>query len=288
MNLKKELSVAKELAKEAGKVILNLQNTTKVSFKANGEGPVTEADLEADKIIYKGLKKVFQDDQIITEESYLTGTVIPKKGRLWLIDPIDGTSDYIRGGSDFACMIGLIIDGIPRLGVIFQPKTNSLWWGLNARGLSNAQFKTQAQKIAAGSEIIDLNIENKELKNQGPIVAVSKSHPTIFIDFVMHELKATKVIKKGSVGLKIALIAEGKADFYLIGTRKIKLWDTCAPAAILLAAGGVIKTVFGENLEFSNEVSHGVHIYASTRSCEAFVKAPLEAAIAQWKKAKKG
>jgi 3'-phosphoadenosine 5'-phosphosulfate (PAPS) 3'-phosphatase len=88
-----------------------------------------------------------------------------------------------------------------------------------------------------------------------------------------------KHVIKGSVGLKATLIAERNADFYISGSRKIKMWDTCAPAAIFWAAGGIITALEGESLEFSGPVAHGHGICMVTPSCEPWLRPRLDDAI---------
>src|SRR5262245_31206906 len=115
-DMQEELRIATKAARLAGQAILSVKNKGPVRFKEKDEGPVTEADFAADKIIDQELRKAFPNDLIISEESADLSLTVPTKGRVWLVDPMDGTSDFVLGGDDFSVMIGLLIDGVPSLG----------------------------------------------------------------------------------------------------------------------------------------------------------------------------
>ncbi len=276
--LSKELALAQKLAKDAGKLVLDLQKTATVSQKPKNEGPVTNADLLADEFLCQELKKAFPSDQIISEESYHSNIILPQKGRVWYIDPIDGTSDYVRQGKDYAVMIGLSIDHQPTLGVVYQPRTNTLW-----RGMINSK-KILSQRVDDNQQVVDLNIIDRHLPEDGPIIVISRNHPSKFVDYFAKELKASKIIKKGSLGLKLTLIADGEADFYVTSSRKMKLWDSCAPGAILRAAGGKLCAITGEELYFSDHISHRIPLFAASPNCNHWFKTTFTQALENWTK----
>jgi 3'(2'), 5'-bisphosphate nucleotidase len=270
--LELELKIAEQLAREAGAQSLLLQHLGVLRHKDNFEGPITQGDLVADEIIRKGLREHFPQDQIITEETFEPESPVPSKGRVWFVDPIDGTKDYAAGGPEYAVMIGLAADSIPQIGVVFEPATQTLW--RSKPGL--------AERIEADGQTYLLDIRERSVPKAGPILVVSHSHPSLFVDFLAKNLPASKILKKSSVGLKIALIADGKADAYITAAKHIKLWDTCAPTAILNAAGGALKSIQGQNLVFGGNIQHGIEIIATTPHAEIWLSSRIQGVIKEW------
>ncbi len=270
--LETELNIAEALAREAGTQALLLQNQGVLRHKDNFEGPITQGDLVADQIIRQGLHKHFSKDTVITEETFEPNSPIPTTGRVWFVDPIDGTIDYAAGGQEFAVMIGLAIDGVPRVGVVFEPATQTLW-----------RAKPQlAERVDRNGQAFKLDICAKPVPKDGPVLAISHSHPSLFVDFLAQKLPASKIIKKSSVGLKIALIADGKADAYITSAKRIKLWDTCAPTAILNAAGGALRSLQGQKLVFGGTIQHGIEIIGTTPHAEAWLSKRIPGVIEEW------
>lgn len=270
--LELELKIAEHLARKAGEKAIQLQHLGVLREKENSEGPLTQGDLVADQLICEGLKKHFPYDKIITEESFEPGTEVPTTGRVWFVDPIDGTSEYAAGGPEYAIMIGLAIDSMPQLGVVFEPATQALWRA--KPGL--------AERLDTNGWVHRLDIRQRPVPQDGPVLVVSRSHPSIFIDFLVQKLPASKIIKKSSVGLKIALIADGEADAYITAAQHIKLWDTCAPAAILNASGGALKSIRGRNLVFGGSIQHGIEIIATTPHAEIWLSSRIQGVIEEW------
>jgi 3'(2'), 5'-bisphosphate nucleotidase len=279
MQLQEELRVAENLAREAGALVVKMRATSPATYKENGEGPVTDADKSADILIRAGLHAAFPEDSIITEESYTTAQSLPESGRCWFVDPIDGTTDYVNGGDDFSVMIGLAIDGVASVGVVFQPSSNLLW-----RGIFSLDSESLSERVDRLGEIARLDVSQKPVPKAGPVAAVSRNHPSRFVDFVVKELHASAVIPKGSVGLKLALIADKIADFYVSGSRRIKLWDTCAPHAILAAAGGLVEALDHTALVYNRNIAHGKELLCATPSCAALIRPKLEDALKHYKR----
>ncbi|MEI6805406.1 MAG: 3'(2'),5'-bisphosphate nucleotidase CysQ [Myxococcaceae bacterium] len=267
-----ELTIAEALARQAGKTALSLQHLGALRYKDNFEGPVSQGDLVADQLIREGLQKHFPDDFVITEETYVPGAEIPSTGRVWFVDPIDGTIDYVAGGTEYSVMIGLAINGIPQLGVVFEPATQTLW-----------KAKPElAERIDSNGQVHKLDIRANSVPDTGPVLAMSHSHPSLFVDFLAKNLPVSKIIKKSSVGLKIALITDGLADVYMTSARRIKLWDTCAPAAILNASGGALKSIHGQTLFFGGSIQHGIEIIATTPHAEIWLSGRIQRVIEKW------
>ncbi|MES2504832.1 MAG: 3'(2'),5'-bisphosphate nucleotidase CysQ [Myxococcota bacterium] len=272
MTLSIELKIAEQLARQAGERALKLQHLGVARYKDNFEGPVTEGDLQADQIICEGLKQSFPDDLIISEESYVAGSLVPEAHRIWFIDPIDGTKDYAAGGAEYSVMIGLCINNQPVLGIVFEPATGILW---RTDGES-------AERVEADGSIHSLNVQLRQISATGPTLAASHHHRSEFLDFLESSLPISKIIQKSSVGLKIALIVDGKADAYISSGRRIKLWDTCAPVAILIASGGVFKTIQGNTPDYMGPIQHGIEISAATPHASLWLADRLQKVIEQW------
>lgn len=267
-----EQKIAEQLARKAGQQALLLQNLGVLKYKDNSEGPVTQGDITADLLIREGLRQHFPDDLIITEETFRPEDPVSATGRVWFVDPIDGTIDYAAGGQEYAVMIGLAIDGIPQVGVVFQPATQTLW---RAGPLSS-------ERIGPNGKAQVLDIRDKIVPKSGPVLVLSHSHPSMLIDFLIQKLPVSKIIQKSSVGLKITMIADGEADIYMTSAKRIKLWDTCGPAAILNASGGALKSLQGLPLVFSGNIRHGIEIVATTPHADSWLSSRIQGVIEEW------
>ena len=243
-DLSADLALATSLGRAAASAILEVKAEARSSTQVKSDqSPVTLADLTADRLIRAGLAST--GDVVVTEESW-TDARMPANGRVWIIDPVDGTEDFVAGRDDYVVQIGLVLDGLPRLGVICQPETGRLWRGVVGQGFCE-RFD--------GDVVTRLSLPVDGVFDGAPRVAASISHPSAFVDFVVVELGGV-VVPIGSVGLKIGAMVDGRADAYLTASKRIKVWDTCAPAAVLLAAGGVVSTVSQRELRYDGDVVH--------------------------------
>lgn len=212
-----------------------------VDLKA-GDEPVTIADREASDLIVAGIAEVFPDDVVISEE---TADNLGRLGaeRVWYIDPIDGTRDFIRGEDGFCVMIGLAIDRRPILGVICAPVGDRLFRGVVGAGASLS---------IPGEPDIELACSDVTALSDAKLVA-SKSHRSKTIDRVKAVLGINNEHNLGSVGLKLGVISMGERDLYVNPSSKCSMWDTCGPEAILHAAGGRLTDLSGEPLRYDTE-----------------------------------
>ena len=242
--LARELEVALELAKQAGVEALRIQRGGELGVEMKpGDEPVTVADRLASEMIVAGLGKAFPDDPLISEE------LTPAEGafgssRLWLVDPIDGTKDFIRGEDGYAVMIGLVLDGRPVLGVVHQPAQGRTFWGT-----------PDGAWVAIGDQVSRLAVSNVATAAEARLV-VSKSHRVADIDRVKSELGIVEEQNIASVGAKLCVIAFGVRDLYVNPSTKTKAWDTCAPEAILVQAGGRLSDLFGTPINYTHELKH--------------------------------
>ncbi len=236
--MQRELDVAIGLARAAGKLTLAYHGTDVIVDRKAGNEPVTRADREASELIVDGLRRAFPDDIVISEEAPDDERRL-RGGRVWFIDPVDGTNDFIRGRAGFSVMIGLCIDARPTVGVIYQPIGDRMFWA-ETRGGAWLDEVGEPRRLAV-STISDVNMIR---------LVASKSHRSREIDDVKNALGISSEMNIGSVGLKLGLIAMGEMDLYVNPSSKSKAWDTCAPQALLHEAGGKITDLWGQPLAY--------------------------------------
>lgn len=234
MELRPELDVAIDLARRAGGEILTFYDTpTTIEWKDARE-PVTVADKAANGLIVEGLAIAFPDDAILAEETPdTTGRL--RRDRLWVVDPMDGTKEFIKHNGEFSVMIGLAVDGIATLGVVYQPTRDRLFYGVLGGGAFLVDAGGPPQPLA----VSDVTETAKMC------VAVSRSHRSSRIDTVRRALGIDCEVQSGSVGLKVGLICERHCDLYIHPSPQTKQWDACAPEALLVAAGGRMTDLEG-------------------------------------------
>lgn len=259
----RELARALELARIAGTEVVRLRTGELTVEMKPGDEPVTVADRRASELIVEGLVAEFPTDALISEELPAAEGALAAP-RVWLVDPIDGTKDFIRGGDGFAVMIGLCVAGVPTVGVVHQPTIDRTFFVTPDGG---------AHMLRHG-ELSPLVVSSVATAGEARLVA-SASHRTAEIDRVKAELGIQDEINVGSVGVKLCLIASGVRDLYVNPSAKTKAWDTCAPEAILAAAGGRLSDMFGRSIEYKTELAHRRGLVASNGRVHAEVVAKL-------------
>jgi 3'(2'), 5'-bisphosphate nucleotidase len=239
--LKDELRIATDLAKAAGDVVLKYYDQdNRVDLKKENE-PVTQADRASNEFITARLRQLFPDDGILAEESKDDLMRLAKR-RIWLVDPMDGTREFIDKIGEFSVMIGLVENGRPILGVVYQPTTGALYSA--AKNLGAYVSQNGAQRRLQVSDVSDISAMT---------MVVSRSHRAALVDKMKTALGLKKEVSSGSVGLKVGLLVESKCDLYLHPNSKTKEWDTCAPEMILREAGGEITDCWGEPLLYNKK-----------------------------------
>jgi len=261
-----------ELVQQAGRAILDVKGTARAhaTEKSGGQGPVTAADLAADRVVRAGLCDLFPGDVVVTEETWVTGSAIAAAERVWFVDPLDGTKDFVAGRPDYAVQVGLCIGGVPKLGFVYAPETGTLW-----RGDVDA---SRCERVDADGTVTRLTVNAGPRLDHPPRVAVSVSHPTQLAELIVHELGGVP-IPRGSVGIKIGMIVDGDADLYASGSRRIKVWDTAGPAAVLAAAGGELTSLRGEPLRYDGTAAHGDGVRAWTPAARGTLEEPLRKVV---------
>ena len=240
----REIEIAIELARSAGAVLLRHYHTPfLVEQKVNAlleMEEVTAADREANEMIVDRLSKEFPDDGILAEESTDTERRLEKE-RVWLIDPMDGTKNFVQRDGDFAVQIGLAVGGESVLGAVYQPVRDVLYWAAKSVGSWIEDSKEPPQQMTVSSQT----------DPQQMVLASSRSHRSPRMERVVNLFGFKNEVRRGSVGVKIGLITEQEADLYLHLSPGTKQWDTCAPEIILHEAGGRLTDLFGQPLRYN-------------------------------------
>jgi 3'(2'), 5'-bisphosphate nucleotidase len=254
------LDVATELAARAGAATLPyFRSDVQVQRKAGSE-PVTQADRDAQAVILDGLRRFFPSYGVLAEESEEQASWADHR-RAWVVDPLDGTQDFIAGYDGFSVMIGLLEERRPILGVVHRP----------VRALTYRAVVGHGAEIVQGDQRLPLRPTATAALGAIRLV-VSKSHRSTLIDDAKRALQITDEENIGSVGLKIGLIARGERDLYLNPEGHCRLWDTCAPEAILVEAGGRMTDLHGDPLRYQpGELHVRGGIVASNGACHAAV-----------------
>ncbi|QCI17932.1 3'(2'),5'-bisphosphate nucleotidase [Buchnera aphidicola (Acyrthosiphon lactucae)] len=227
-----------QLARCAGTCVMKFYDSKKkiinVSYKSD-KTPITNVDYAANNIIQKGLLSITPEIPILSEEASYDFKVYSNWKKYWLIDPLDGTKEFLKKNGEFTVNISLVENGIPILGVIYAPFFDILY----------SSFYNYAWK----EKKIGLKEKISVSQSTVPVLITSRSHPDQELKNYLEEIKNYKLKKLGS-SLKFCLIAEGTAQIYpRFGNTHI--WDTAAGQAIVIAAGGKVKTWTGEDLNYS-------------------------------------
>jgi 3'(2'),5'-bisphosphate nucleotidase len=222
------------IAKNAGKVLLTYRKKGfSVNRKSNPRDMVTEADIEADALIRESLTRHFRDDRILSEEDASRPSM---KGRVWVVDPLDGTDCFVDGGKGFAVIIGLCIDAVPILGTVYIPCLDEFYYGEKGKG---AILKKEG-------EIIRLKVS----KTDAIICSRALLHPNE--KETTHRIDIpTKWLKRSSGAMDQMRVAKGEADF-LININRAAKWDVCASQVIVEEAGGTITTLDNEPIDYAS------------------------------------
>jgi len=229
-----------EIARHAGKIIMGYYRTDFVTRRKTDNSPVTLADTAANEYIITELAKYFPDIPIVSEEG-----AHDRHGssRFFLVDPLDGTSGFVRGRGEFTVNIGLVEDFEAKAGVIFIPVTNEMYSADGKKAWRN-----------------DDEIRCREMPHDGVVVLASKNHRDAETNAYIEKLRGkypNLQETSAASSLKFCRIAEGKADIYPRYGRTME-WDTAAGHAILQSAGGSVVTPegapfhYGKNQIFEN------------------------------------
>jgi 3'(2'), 5'-bisphosphate nucleotidase len=235
------LAVFERLALAAGRVVMDVFNAEIAVGHKLDSSPVTDADRASEKLILEGLRSEFPDIACVAEEETSEG-ILPRDlgNAFFLIDPLDGTKEFINRHADFTVNIALIRGGKPELGVVYAPCSGRFFSG--RPGIAAAIDVSPDYEISGRRRI-----SAREGRVPLTIVA-SRSHRTPETDAYIRGIEAAEIVSVGS-SLKFCLIAGGEADVYPRFGRTME-WDTAAGDAILRAAGGITSTLDGKPLTY--------------------------------------
>ncbi|KAA3619871.1 MAG: 3'(2'),5'-bisphosphate nucleotidase CysQ [Calditrichaeota bacterium] len=235
---KDRLDWLEHVVRTAGAIVLShYAKKTQVEWKTDTE-PVTEADRASNTFLVEKISHAFPAEGILAEESFSDLTCL-KNERVWMIDPIDGTKEFIHRNGEFSIMVGLVEKGAPVLGIVYQPAEEKMYKG--AKGVESI--------IDWQDEVIPLKVSENTKINEFNLV-VSRSHLEPVMEKIRSNLGIARWRQHGSVGLKSGLIARSIYDLYFHTSGQSKLWDTCAPQALLESAGGVMTDLYGQPLNY--------------------------------------
>jgi 3'(2'), 5'-bisphosphate nucleotidase len=225
-----------EAAREAGEAILTIVRRGFEIEAKHDRSPVTEADRAAELVILAALARAAPGVPVIAEEEVAAGRIPAHDDLYFLVDPLDGTKEFVRGGDDYTVNIGLVEGGVPRLGVVFAPATG----------------KKHGGQVGEGAWLDDASgripIHTRQRSEQITAVA-SKSHLNqATVDYLEAAIGSCGYVSVGS-SLKFCILAEGRADIYPRASPTSE-WDTAAGHAVLLAAGGLVDGPDGTQLRY--------------------------------------
>ena len=227
---------------DAGKTVMKIYNQPFETKIKSDNSPITEADIASNKIIQKIISA--SDYPILSEETKDNKKRLEKE-TVWIIDPLDGTSDFINKTGEFTIMIGLVRKQVPVLGIIYCPPQNTLYVAQQNQG--SYQLAGEKWSKMSVSTISDLTKSRTVYSRHH-----SEESERLFFKYI----KTKKLMKRGS-SLKAIDVASGTSELYFTSTNKIKQWDTCASYCLVKEAGGNMTDVYGNDLNYNiDDVNH--------------------------------
>jgi len=243
MNIDKQIAIIKNIIPE---IITNILKIYKQSFEINiksDNSPVTEADLISNSIIINTIKKYFPDDMILSEETKDDIKRVEEE-EVWIIDPLDGTKEFIKKNDEFSVNIAFVKNKEPLFGFVIFPAFNFYYFAKKNQGAYFVDLKN--------NQIEQIKCSKVEKLEEAKLV-ISKSHKTKFEEEIIKNLKIKNFYEIGSA-LKICKIADGSADFY-IRNAPLNEWDICAAHIILLEAGGYLTDFTNKEITYNNKIT---------------------------------
>ncbi len=248
-----ELETMIRIAAEASAAIAeiyerHLAHGIDVEMKRPGD-PVTEADKTANTIICDALAREFPDAGIVAEESAPEPSELAAlllKPRVFFVDPLDGTREFVNKNPEFAVMIGLAVDGRAAAGVLATPTDGRIAAGRVGQ-------RAILQQSDGRRSLLAVNPRNTFADAK---LLVSRSHRPRIVDPLCKRLGIRELVPCGSVGVKVLRMVEEVADVYVHGGGGLKRWDTCAPEAVLAAAGGRMTDLDGGVMDYASRDLH--------------------------------
>jgi 3'(2'), 5'-bisphosphate nucleotidase len=229
---------------EAGACIMLHRGRGVAAEAKRDSSPVTAADRDAEAILLKALARFAPAIPVVAEEESAAGRVPDVAAAFFLVDPLDGTKEFISGGDDFTVNVALVVRGETVAGIVHAPARSALWWGDARRGLA-MRGEIEHGAIARSHPIAVRACAGR------PKAVASKSHSNPATEAYLHACASAERVSIGS-SLKFVLLAEGAADLYPRPGPTME-WDTAAGHAVLLAAGGKVFDLDGRPLTYGKE-----------------------------------
>ena len=215
------------IAAEAGQVVMRHYGDCEARTK-DDRSPVTDADEEAEKLILRRLGEHFPGVAVVAEEEMAAGRSVETGDHFFLVDPLDGTREFLSGNGEFTVNIAEIKDGVPVMGVVYAPAKNRLFLGTVGEGA------LEMQGDLSGAHVIGVRAAPAD----GLVAVGSRSHNDEKTAEFLKRFPVKDYVSAGS-SLKFCLVAAGEADIYARAGRTME-WDTAAGQAVLMAAGGSV------------------------------------------------
>ncbi len=242
-NLIEETTIALDATLKAAEAILQIYSKDFITMMKAEQEPVTKADLESNKILITALKK--KSYPILSEETKDTFERLNKQ-RVWIIDPLDGTREFIKKNGEFSIMVALVEKNKPILGIVYQPTNKKLYLAQKSQGC----YKLEENKWKR------LNVSSINKLEEAQAILSKSDFPEKDQQF-LSSINVKKITQKGSAGLKVGDICEHKAEFYFKSNNKMKEWDTAAAYIMIFEAGGRMTDLKGNELIYNQkEVIH--------------------------------
>ena len=235
------MTVLVDIAIAAGARIMEIYGRDFEVVTKPDQSPLTEADIAAEALILAGLATHFPDIPVIAEEAVANGEVPDCGARFFLVDPLDGSKEFISRNGEFTVNIALIEDGVPVAGVVYAPALKRIWWGRVGEGAQVAMVEKGCCQTPLAAEI---RLPGEE----GIVVVGSRSHGDGERKARYGARAVARFMSLGS-SLKFCMVAEGQADLYPRNGRTMD-WDTAAGDAVLRAAGGIVLGGDGQPMRY--------------------------------------
>jgi 3'(2'), 5'-bisphosphate nucleotidase len=231
------------LAQRAGSAILGIYSQDFEVMQKEDASPLTQADLASHRLIRDALQVLTPGVPLLSEESAaLDYTTRACWNEYWLVDPLDGTREFVKRNGEFTVNIALVRDHVPVMGVVHVPVSGVTYWGTTGGGAVRIDPNGRAQTISV-----------RKRCPETAVIVGSRSHANPVLEHHLAGLTSYRMVSMGS-SLKFCLVAEGKADFYpRLGPTSE--WDTAAAHAVVTAAGGEVVTLDGQPLRYNCKAS---------------------------------
>jgi myo-inositol-1(or 4)-monophosphatase len=249
----------------AGQAILSIYHTDFEVRMKEADDPVTEADMQAHREVSLILKKYFPDDILLSEEDIPLTEKRIHNSRVWILDPLDGTRDFVSKNPEFAVCLGLSVDGVAELGFVYNPVTFEIFWGGKDIGYGYATLSEQTvfNLLSDAEDLEKFLVDSYRLNNKNSssseklniLVSRNEMKSNLYKDYMEDESFSSKysISSKGSIAYKLGLLARGDADL-ILSLKPKNEWDICGGIAILNAMEFTsFEISSGANYRFNNE-----------------------------------